>query len=72
MLNSTVLGLHSSYFKATLSERWSSQSQGNVNSGATIKWHYQLLFDNEKDDDGGSDYDVSEDMGITTLSRVVS
>lgn len=41
--------LHSPFFKASLSERWSGQKNDTISSGP-IKWRYQLRFgeDDEK------------------------
>ncbi|KAL8799966.1 MAG: hypothetical protein Q9182_005503 [Xanthomendoza sp. 2 TL-2023] len=44
VLHSFILGLHSSFLKASLDQRWS----GNDNSvKGTIKWRYELTFDSE-------------------------
>ena len=50
VLHSVVLGLHSSFFKASISERWSAR-QDNATSGDPIKWRYQLLFEENMNDE---------------------
>ena len=50
VLHSVVLGLHSSFFKASISERWSARSN-DATSGDQIKWRYQLLFDEDINDE---------------------
>lgn len=50
VLHSFVLGLHSPFFKASISERW-SRGDDDATSGALIKWRYQLLFEEGMDDD---------------------
>ena len=59
VLHSVVLGLHSPFFKASLSERWSGQKNETISSGP-IKWRYQLRFD---EDDGKS--------GVAKFSKAV-
>ena len=44
VLHSFILGLHSSFFKASLNQRWSGgETEGNDN----IKWRYELAFDGD-------------------------
>ncbi|KAL8768697.1 MAG: hypothetical protein Q9209_005115 [Squamulea sp. 1 TL-2023] len=42
LLHSVVLGLHSTWFKASLSDRW---AKGTPSSQSDIKWSYELRFD---------------------------
>ena len=56
VLHSVVLGLHSPFFKISISERWSGRNDDAV-SGDPIKWRYQLLFD-EDVNDGVNDEEV--------------
>ena len=51
VLHSVVLGLHSPFFKASLSERWSGQKNDTISSGP-IKWRYQLRFDEDDEKSG--------------------
>ncbi|KAL8991960.1 MAG: hypothetical protein Q9169_007493 [Polycauliona sp. 2 TL-2023] len=44
VLHSSMLSLHSSFFKASLSERWSGSE---INGGEGIKWRYELVFDED-------------------------
>lgn len=46
---SIVLSLHSSFFKASLSERWSGLQRDSAPSGS-IKWRYQLQFGADEQD----------------------
>ena len=46
VLHSVVLGLHSSFFKVSISERWSARND-DATSGDPIKWRYQLLFEED-------------------------
>ena len=50
VLHSVVLGLHSPFFKISISERWSGRND-DAASGDPIKWRYQLLFEEEVNDD---------------------
>ena len=50
VLHSVVLGLHSSFFKASISDRWSGRNEGTT-SGDPIKWRYQLLFGEDMNDE---------------------
>lgn len=50
VLHSVVLGLHSSFFKVSISERWSGRND-DAYSGDPIKWRYQLLFQEEVNDE---------------------
>ena len=50
VLHSVVLGLHSPFFKVSISERWSGRNDDAV-SGDPIKWRYQLLFDEDVNDE---------------------
>ena len=50
VLHSFVLGLHSPFFKVSISERWSSQNDNTI-SGDPIKWRYQLLFEEDMKDE---------------------
>ena len=59
VLHSVALSLHSTFFKASLSERWSVQR--NDNSSDSIKWWYQLQFD-----DGG------DNIGVPFVVEAVS
>ncbi|KAL8791032.1 MAG: hypothetical protein Q9213_000239 [Squamulea squamosa] len=43
LLHSVVLGLHSTWFKASLSDRW---AKGTPSNQSDIKWSYELRFDN--------------------------
>ncbi len=43
LLHSAVLGLHSTWFKASLSERWAKDMPS---SQIDVKWSYELRFDN--------------------------
>lgn len=43
MLHSVVLGLHSTWFKDSLSERWANDMPSSQND---VKWSYELRFDN--------------------------
>ena len=46
VLHSVVLGLHSSFFKVSISERWSARND-DATSDDPIKWRYQLLFEDD-------------------------
>ena len=46
VLHSVVLGLHSPFFKVSISERWSGRND-KAASGDPIKWRYQLLFEED-------------------------
>ena len=46
VLHSHVLALHSSWFKASLSERWNSTNQATLVNGKS-HWVYELRFDKE-------------------------
>ena len=46
VLHSVVLGLHSPFFKVSISERWSRRN-GEAASGDPIKWRYQLQFEED-------------------------
>ena len=50
VLHSVVLGLHSSFFKVSISERWSARND-DATSGDPIKWRYQLLFEEDMNDE---------------------
>ena len=50
VLHSVVLGLHSPFFKVSISERWSRPNDDPV-SRDPIKWKYQLLFDDNDNDE---------------------
>ena len=50
VLHSVVLGLHSLFFKVSISERWSGRNDDPAPDDA-IKWRYQLLFEDDKDDE---------------------
>ena len=50
VLHSVVLGLHSPFFKVSISERWSRRNDEAV-AGGPIKWRYQLLFDEDANDE---------------------
>ena len=59
VLHSCVLGLHSPFFKVSISERWSSRNgdatpDDDAAPGDPIKWRYQLLFEEDMDDEGAS------------------
>lgn len=62
VVHSVVLGLHSSFFKASMSSRWASSSHGSADEGK-IKWKYQLRFVEE-------DGDSIDHLGL--LARAVS
>ena len=49
VLHSVVLGLHSPFFKVSISERWSGGND-DANSRDPIKWRYQLLFEEDLKD----------------------
>lgn len=49
VLHSVVLALHSPFFKVSISERWSGRID-DATSGDPIKWRYQLLFEEDKND----------------------
>ncbi|KAL9627254.1 MAG: hypothetical protein Q9204_006700, partial [Flavoplaca sp. TL-2023a] len=44
VLHSFILGLHSSFFKASLNQRWSG---GEAEGYGNIKWRYELAFDGD-------------------------
>ncbi|KAI9722602.1 MAG: hypothetical protein M1812_001533 [Candelaria pacifica] len=44
VLHSFVLGLHSTFFKASLSERWTN-SEELISGSSKIKWRYELRFE---------------------------
>ena len=48
VVHSVVLGLHSSFFKASFSSRWASSNHGSAEG--TIKWKFQLRFDEKAGD----------------------
>ncbi|KAI9777228.1 MAG: hypothetical protein M1835_005279 [Candelina submexicana] len=50
ILHSFILGLHSSFFKASLSERWTGNTEV-ISASSKIKWKYELRFE-EKGADG--------------------
>ena len=50
VLHSVVLGLHSSFFKASISERWSARND-ETTSDDQIKLRYQLLFEDNMNDE---------------------
>lgn len=50
VLHSVVLGLHSSFFKVSISERWSARND-DATSDDPIKWRYQLLFEEDMNDE---------------------
>ena len=50
VLHSVVLGLHSPFFKVSISERWSAPND-DATSGDPIKWRYQLLFEEDMNDE---------------------
>ncbi|KAI9702050.1 MAG: hypothetical protein M1836_001394 [Candelina mexicana] len=50
ILQSFILGLHSSFFKASLSERWTGNTEV-ISASSKIKWRYELRFE-EKGADG--------------------
>ncbi len=50
VLHSVVLGLHSPFFKVSISERWSGRND-DATSGDPIKWRYQLLFEEGVNDE---------------------
>ncbi len=49
VLHTVILALRSTYFKVSLSERWSIQSNERATEGE-IMWKYKLLFRDENDD----------------------
>ena len=50
VLHSVVLGLHSSFFKVSISERWSAPNDDTTSSDS-IRWRYQLLFEEDMNDE---------------------
>ncbi|KAL9628697.1 MAG: hypothetical protein Q9204_005726 [Flavoplaca sp. TL-2023a] len=46
LLHSVVLSLHSKWFNASLSERWTGESSKSL--GHVAKWRYELEFEDEK------------------------
>ena len=66
VLPSVVLSTYSGFFRASLSKHWSAGVTAGVESKSQIKWHYQLLFDND-----GDNNELEGDEGVTMLSKSV-
>lgn len=64
VLHSVVLSLHSSFFKASLSKKWSDLRDEGAKEGP-IKWKYQLVFGD------GKDSKDDDNLGIPILARAV-
>lgn len=50
VVHSAVLSAHSTYFKASLSKKWSNMGCGRAAEGP-ISWRYHLIFGDDKDND---------------------